>query len=84
MPEIANGMWKFTGRERRFSSAVYLRDDEIIGAIVDDAHASDPRLRLLTLHSGIIDINWVEHHEEIISYLEGEANVHERVPDSLR
>ena len=77
MPEIANGMWRFVGKGSRHPSIIYLRDDEIIGAIVDDIHASDPQLILLTLHSGAININWVEHHEEILHHLEGDESARE-------
>ena len=75
MPEIANGMWKFKGKLSRYPSVVYLRDDEIVGAIVDNANTTDPQLVLLTLHSGAININWIEHNREIVDYLEGDSNV---------
>ena len=71
MPEIANGMWKFTGKGFRHPSTIYLRDDEIVGAIIDSIDATDPQLVLLTLHSGAVNINWAEHHEEIVNYIEG-------------
>ena len=77
MPEIANGMWKFTGKGFYRPSTVYLRDDEIIGAIIDNVNTTDPQLVLLTLHSGAISINWVEHHREIIEYIEGGGNARE-------
>ena len=77
MPEIANGMWKFTGKGFYRPSTIYLRDDEIIGAIVDDIGVSDPQLALLTVHSGTIYVNWVRHHREIIDYLEEKENARE-------
>ncbi len=74
MPEIANGMWKFTVKNRHHQGVVYLRDDEIIGASIDDARMADPQLLLLTLHSGPVSINWAEHHEEIVNYIEGKED----------
>ena len=71
MPEIINGMWKFKGTKRPYPSVIYLQDDEIIGAIVDDEYTLNPQLILLTLHSGPINIDWHEHHEEIVNYIEG-------------
>ena len=77
MAELANGMWKFHAKGSRCSSIVYLRVDEIVGAIVDDASASFPQLVLLTLHSGAISIDWVAHHTEIVDYIEGVDNARE-------
>lgn len=74
MPEIANGMWKFKGRGSQHPSTIYLRDDEIVGAIVDSASMADPQLILLTVHSGAVNINWREHHDEIVDYIEGKEN----------
>ena len=82
MPELSNGMWKFKGRGLHRPSTVYLRDDEIIGAIVDNPNTTDPQLVLLTLHSGAVNINWVEHHREIIDYIEEASNARETVEES--
>ena len=77
MPEIANGMWKFKGAGHHHNSTVYLRDDEIIGAVVDDWHMTDPQLVLLTVHSGAVKISWVDHHKEIVNYIEGNSDARE-------
>ena len=77
MPEIANGMWRFKGEGHGYSSTIYLRDDEIIGAIVDDVRVTNPHLTLLTLHSGTVNINWAKHHMEIINYIEGNCDARE-------
>ena len=77
MVALANGMWKFKGAGYQSSSTIYLLDSEIIGAIVDSPHSIDPKLVLLTLHSGAININWVLHHEEIVEYIEGKEHAGE-------
>ena len=77
MPEIANGMWKFKGKDPHHPSTIYLRDDEIVGAIVGNANMSDPQLILLTLHSGPVNISWIAHNQEIIDYIEGDTNARE-------
>ena len=77
MPEIANGMWKFNGENRHGRTTIYLRDDEVIGAIVDNEHVGSPQLTLLTAHSGPIKVSWADHHEEIVNYIEGKEDARE-------
>ncbi len=77
MVELTDGMWKFKGKNFAHPSTVYLRDDEIVGAIVDDARMVDPQLVLLTRSSGAININWAEHHKSIVDYIEGAENAGE-------
>ena len=90
MIECINGMWKFKGKGFPTSSRVYLRDDEIIGAIVDDGTLHDPKLILLTMHSGPIHINWAAHCNDILNYIEGpqgsgeDNNVFEGQNDNAR
>ena len=81
MIEIANSMWKFTGCNRSYPSTIYLRDDEILGAIIDNERLPDPQLVLLTAHSGHIHVSWVEHHEEIIDYIEGKNDAREALQE---
>ena len=73
MPELSNNMWKFVGRGSRYPSTIYLRDDEIIGAVIEDERLADPQLMLLTVHSGTISISWKDHRNEIINYIEGDG-----------
>ncbi len=77
MIEITPGLWKFIGEGGRHPSAVYLQDEEIIGAIIEDKRELNPRLIILTRSSGPIRLDWQAHSKQLAEYIERNNNARE-------
>lgn len=71
MVEIAPGIRCFQASSKKDSAKIYLQDEEIIGAIIDDFSAINPKVVLFTKHSGRVEVSWHLYHEALVQYMEG-------------